>query len=388
MTGAGDDREPAVMRATRVATDVAASHAGDVDVRGRFPEEAVTALRREGLLSLMIPRELGGGGADLSTVAACATSLARACGSTALIFAMHHSQVACLVRHGDDQPAVSDVLRRIAAGELLVASATTESAKGGDVSTSLCHVERRGSRFILHKQASVISYGEYADVVLVTARREQESVAHDQVLVICTRDGLALERTGGWDTLGFRGTCSHGYALAAEGDVSQVLTTPFSQISGQTMLPVSHVLWAAVWLGLAEEAVDRARQQVQSAARARPSVLPVGALRLADAVRRLLEFRALVRGAADRAESGGNDITLLARPASVVEFNSLKVSSAEAVTAIVADALAICGITGYQNGEPTSVARLLRDAHGASLMINDDRIRQNTAQLLLAAKTI
>lgn len=51
-------------RAGRVAT-IAAKHADDVDVTGRFPQEAVDALRRERLLGIQVPSSLGGEGASI-----------------------------------------------------------------------------------------------------------------------------------------------------------------------------------------------------------------------------------------------------------------------------------------------------------------------------------
>jgi len=48
--------------------------------------------------------------------------------------------------------------------------------------------------------------------------------------------------------------------------------------------------------------------------------------------------------------------------------------------------LMICGMAGYKNGTDYSVGRHLRDLYSAPLMINNDRIAQNTASLLLAQR--
>ena len=52
--------------------------------------------------------------------------------------------------------------------------------------------------------------------------------------------------------------CSLGFYLEAEGDVKSIFTDTFDIISRRTMLPVAHVLWGSVWLGLATEAVNHA----------------------------------------------------------------------------------------------------------------------------------
>ena len=376
--------ESVTSRIARVAQQ-AASCAGDVDRQARFPSETITALRDARLLSTLVPVEFGGDGSSFRDVATVVTALGRSCSSSALIYAMHQSQVACLVRHRA-QESVQDTLRSIADGQLLLASATTEIGIGGDVRSSTCSVERVHNRFVLRKQAPVISYGSYADIVLATARRNADSAPHDQVLVICKADGLVLEKTGPWDTLGFRGTCSNGYLLTAEGDASFVMDDPYADISCQTMLPAAHLFWGAAWLGIAEEAAERARRFVQAAARAKLGTTPPGALRLAELFAVLQQLRDLVDGAMRRFEAIADDRGALSGAAVAVALNSLKVSASSLLVDIVHRALIICGISGYREDSPFSLGRLMRDALGAELMVNNDRISHHNAQLLLVAK--
>ena len=53
---------------------------------------------------------------------------------------------------------------------------------------------------------------------------------------------------------------------------------------------------------------------------------------------------------------------------------------------IVGQAMQICGIAGYKNEGKYSLGLQLRDAHLATLMINNDRIHQTNASLLLVHK--
>ena len=101
--------------------------------------------------------------------------------------------------------------------QLLLASSTTEGKGGGNVRSSEAPVEHVDGRIILVRDASVISYGAQADAVVTTARRAADADASDQVLVVFEKKNYALEKTGGWDTLGMRGTCSAGFSLKADG---------------------------------------------------------------------------------------------------------------------------------------------------------------------------
>jgi len=378
-----DGRRPdLVSRAARIGAEVAAPVADEVDRDARFPSEAVDALRSEGLLGALIPVRLGGGGARVPDVARAVTALGRHCSSTSMIFAMHQIQVACLVRHGAT-PFFEEYLRRVAADGLLLASATTEIGVGGDVRTSRCAVERADGRFRLTKQAPVISYGQHADAVLATARRTPESPASDQVLVVCRPPGLSLEATSGWDTLGFRGTCSLGFGLVAEGEDDLVMSVPYADISSQTMLPVSHIVWGSVWLGVAGAAVERARRFVRAEARKQPGTTPPAAVHLAELMAAHQQMTELVEGSARRFDEMAADPDASAGMGFAIAMNALKVSASTMVIDIVGRAMAVCGMAAYRHDSPYSLGRLLRDAHGAPLMVNNDRILANNAQMLL-----
>ena len=272
------------------------------------------------------------------------------------------------------------------AEERLIASATTEVGVGGDLRTSLCAVEVVGDSFRLTKQAPVISYGEAADDILVTCRRSPEAGAGDQVQVLVRRQDYTAEPLCGWDTLGFRGTCSSGFTLSARGKAEQILPVPFGDILSETMHPYSHIVWSSLWLGIAADAVNRARAFVRAEARKTPGETPLSALRLAEVDAVLQEMRNHI--ASHTREY--HELLRRGRTEALHEFgfairtNNLKLSSSQRVVDIVGRAMLICGISGYRNDSPYSLARQLRDAYGAALMVNNDRILKLNATMLLA----
>lgn len=378
-------------QARAVGAEVAALHADAVDRDARFPEEAFAALRERRLLGALVPAELdgvdlGGGGASLFDVAAACHALARHCASTGMIYAMHQIQVACLVNHGRDSAWHRDLLARIAGEQLLLASATTEAETGGDIRNSVCAVKEEGGRFTLAKNASVISYGDAADAILVTARRTPEAPSSDQVIVAVTKADYRLEKTSGWDTLGMRGTCSDGYRLEAAGAMAQVMPLPFADMSAQTMLPVTHILWSAVWLGIAADAVSRARAYVRAEARRKPGATPPCALRLAEATVKLQQMKAGVLTAIRQYELACGAPELLTTLSFATAMGTLKVASSELVLEVVDRAIRTCGLSGYRNDTPYSLGRHLRDAQSAALMIGNDRIVAHTANQLLVQR--
>jgi acyl-CoA dehydrogenase len=379
------DLRPLSERVAYVA-DIASRYAGEVDAAARFPAEAVDALRATGLLGASLPVALGGEGLSLVELGSVAAKLGAACSSTGMVFAMHHSQVLSLSRHLGGSPSLAVLAGRIASEQLLLASATTELGIGGDVRSSSCFVQLEGDRVRLVKNAPVISYGSEADLVLVTARRNADSAPSDQVLVVCDAEHVQLESTGGWDTLGMRGTASMGYRLTALVPADRVIPEPYDVISTETMLPVCHVLWASVWLGMARALVDTSRQYVRAAARRSIGSVPPGATKLVDLIAELERFETLVDGMAHRTDALSDDRDALGGVGFAVSINNLKVTASELVAQIALAALAITGISGYRNDGKYSVARLFRDAQGAALMVHNDRITANTARLILVQK--
>ena len=93
-----------------------------------------------------------------------------------------------------------------------------------------------------------------------------------------------------------------------------------------------------------------------------------------------------MRGAARTYDEVYDDLETLSGMGFAIAMNSLKVSSSTLVVDIVGRALTICGISGYREDSPYSLGRLLRDAHGAAVMVNNDRIIANNAQMLLVHK--
>jgi acyl-CoA dehydrogenase len=214
------------------------------------------------------------------------------------------------------------------------------------------------------------------------------------VMAICVRPDMELVSTGGWDTLGLRGTCSRPGRLTADVPAALVITD-YADVFVQTSLPVSLVLLGSVWMGIAEAAARRAHSSVRAQARkaraqagagsaAAPSM---GAFRLAELSTVLYQMRDVLGMAALEYErvKGTPEVESLQFTA---RMDTLKLSASAFVIDIVLRSMAICGLPSYMNGSPSSMARLVRDALAAPLMINNDRSLQASAQTMLIRKEL
>jgi len=357
-----------------MATATAAAHAADVDQTGRFPQEAIACLRDHRLLGTMIPVEFGGEGARVADVMEVCYGLGQVCATSAMIFAMHQVNVACLVRHGRGVTWHEQMMRRICSEQLLVASSTTEGQGGGNIRSSDAPIEYHGDQITLERQASVISYGAQADAIVTTARRLNEASASDQVLVVFARDDYTLEPTSSWDTLGMRGTCSVGFTLRASGKVEQILPVRYEDIHTQTMVPCAHLMWGAAWAGIAAGAVASTQLFVRNAARRSGGQLPPAAAHFTKAIALLNTLRGVLNSALRRYEQAVDSEKLLRSLEFQTAMNLTKVEASELAVETVMSALRVCGLAGYRNDTPFSIGRRLRDVLSSLIMINNERI--------------
>ena len=372
-----------------IATEVASKHAADVDAQARFPHETLAALREARLLSANVPADAGGSGCTMVQLATLCSSLSQACASSGMVLAMHYIQVACIARHSAESAFFQGYLRELVARQYLLASMTSEVGVFGDTRSSVCAVEREGGRFKLDKDATTGSYCAEADAILVTCRRAADAAASDQVLVLVRKSDYTLTQTTSWDTMGMRGTRSPGFKLESAGADEQIVPGAYADSSAQTMVPYSHILWAALWWGIGAEAVARASAFVRGQARKSPGTVPPTAVRLAELSARLQTMRhnwLAVATEFDTISATPDGMEQLTRIGWALRFNNLKISASEMAPELVHKALQIVGILGYKNDSPFAMSRLYRDALSGSLMVSNERIAAKSASMLLVFK--
>lgn len=376
--------ERAILSLLAQAGDTLADEAARADRTGTFPERNIELLRRYRLLAAGIPRQYGGFGLDVPAQAAIASTLGSYCGSTAMIWAMHHVQVACLARCASSEPVVGGYLGKVASEQHLIASATSEAGIGGDLRRSIAAVMPAGPSTVrLEKQATTVSYAEYADSILVTARSGEHAAPGDQVLVLVPVAHCSLERTGTWNVLGMRGTCSPGFLIKAVFPEAYVLPEPFSVIASRCMVPLSHLLWAATWIGIAADAARRttaySKEKMRSAARSGTIAADV---RLGQMYQGLAQIRGSLRQFAadycDRQDGAELDDVVM-----TMRANALKASVSAGAVRVAELALQICGMAGYSEEGRYSVTRQFRDLHSAPLMISNSKLDLANSELLL-----
>ncbi|MBP1096932.1 UNVERIFIED_ORG: acyl-CoA dehydrogenase [Bradyrhizobium japonicum] len=367
-----------IERVARTAV-AAAADADGVDRDARFPHKAFDVAREQKLLGVMIPVEFGGFGASIYDVTDICYTLGRACASTAMIYAMHQTKVACVVRHGHGIPWMETMMRRVARDQWLLASSTTEGQNGGNIRASAAAVDVAGDTVSLVRDATVISYGAEADGLVTIARRATDAAASDQVLLALAKDDYSLKRTLGWETLGMRGTCSTGFELKVDCPTDRVFPEAYDKIHAQTMTPFAHLCWSSAWAGIAAAAVTRAQAFIRKAARSSGGQMPPAAAHFTAAKMSLAKLRALIAANIEAFARAEHDERALGSLDFQSSITLLKVQASELAVETVMHAMRTAGLSGYRNDGEFTMGRHLRDVLSSPIMINNDRILANAA---------
>jgi acyl-CoA dehydrogenase len=150
------------------------------------------------------------------------------------------------------------------------------------------------------------------------------------------------------------------------------------------MVPLSHIVWAACWLGIARRATATAQAQYKAKRRVDQNAGFGGEL-LSTTVAELRAFHSLVEVAAeeyDRLVADPTKWPVLRSARYAVRMNGLKMTASRHVTNICLSCLEVCGMTGYLEDSQYSISRMLRDGLSSLVMVNNQRLVRTNAKLL------
>src|SRR5919202_2314521 len=158
-------------RARRIAREVVAPRAAEIDAQGLYPHDVFAAFREAGLLGLSFPSEYGGTGAGTLGLAVATEEVGKYCQSSALILLLTRLSTAAIMLGGSEQQK-QRYGRGVARGELKGAFALTEPQVGSDAAAIATTARLEGGTWILNGQKRWAGQATEADFCLVIAKTE------------------------------------------------------------------------------------------------------------------------------------------------------------------------------------------------------------------------
>lgn len=342
----------------RIAGEVAAAHAERVDRGSAFPQESIDALAREGLLGLISAPEVGGLGFGPGVAVRAVERLAGACGSTAMVVAMHYAGTAVIEKYGP-----LDIRKEIAAGRHLSTLAFSEAGSRSHFWAPVSTAARVNGHVEIHAQKSWVTSASHATSYVWSSRPIAAEGASTIWLVPRAAAGLSATRP--YEGLGLRGNDSS--PVAAEG----VKLTEAHMLGGDgegfavmmgTVLPIFSMMNAAFSVGLMEAATRRTAEHASGSRYAHidSTLADLPTIRAYVARMRVKTdaTRALLHDTIDAVETGREDAMLR-----VLEC---KAAAGETAIEVLSIAMRVCGGAAYRRD--VGVERLFRDAQAANVM--------------------
>jgi alkylation response protein AidB-like acyl-CoA dehydrogenase len=349
----------------KLAKQLLAAHADDIDRARSFPRENIRELGRSGLAGLVVPLEYGGAGAGIPEMAQVLERMAQACPSTAMVMLMHYCGAAVVAAKGSATLKQS-LLPAIARGEHLTTLAFSEAGSGGHFYMPVSEVRRNGRGLRLTARKTFVTSAGEADSYVVSTRKAGASGPTDLDLYLIARGTKGFEVGKPFEGLGLAGNASapmnledvgleEEKRLGSEGNGFQTMM--------EVVLPHFQVGVAAVSLGIASAAFQAAAAHVVArkydhAGGAALAAIPRVQFLAAEMALELRSARAYLGETIRRIAAGD--------PEAMLDVLGVKARAAEAALAVASRAMTLGG--GAAFGRRGGLERIFRDAQAASVM--------------------
>lgn len=337
------------------------------DAEGKWPEEGLKALQKEGLAGLIVPKENGGHGQGLYALAKTCEILAQGCSSTAMCFGMHHVGTAVIGAKATKLQK-EKYLEPIAQGKHLTTIALSEPGTGAHFyypQTKLQSFSENELKVTGSK--TFVTNGGHADSYVVSTVAFDPSADPFQFsCVIMDKSQGNMEWGPEWKGLGMRGNSSRSLEI-------KDATIPSAHLLGEkgdqlwfifnVVAPYFLTAMAGTYLGIAQAAFDEARNHLKRRTYSHSGTSlgehPVLQHKLGGLWAKVERTRQLIYYACQEGDQGNTE-------AAIPALMAAKAEVAICATEVVNDTMTLTGGIGYrENGK---LGRLLRDARAAHIM--------------------
>jgi butyryl-CoA dehydrogenase len=337
-----------------------APRAAEVDKSEEFPADNLRQMAELGLLGLPYPEEYGGGGGDYLSYAIAVEEIARACGSTALIYAAHVSLGCGPIYYFGTEAQKQKWLPHLCSGRGLGAFGLTEPEAGSDAGATRTVATRDGDHYVLNGSKMWITSGAIADVIVATAKTDPTAGTQGISCFLVEKGTPGFIPGKNEPKMGLKGSVTS--ALAFEN-----CRVPASNLLGQEgegfrqmliTLDGGRISIGAMALGLAQAALDEASRYARERVQFGQPIARFQAIQwmIADMATEIDAARLLIYRAAARKDAGQR----YTKEAAMAKLYASEVAERAAFKAVQ-----IHGGYGYSREYP--VERIYRDQRLCSI---------------------
>jgi alkylation response protein AidB-like acyl-CoA dehydrogenase len=190
--------------AKEVAENVVAARASEIDAKGEFPWDIVNVFAQKGLLNLLIPKEYGGGGGDITSYCRVVEEIAHYCVTSSLLIVVQAVGTMPIVISGSAEMK-DQFLKSLVKDGVLVCFCLTEPEAGSDSASIRAKAVLEGDHYLINGRKCFISNGGVSEFYTVFARSSSAKKAEGISAFLVERKsrGLSIGKTE--DKMGIRG---------------------------------------------------------------------------------------------------------------------------------------------------------------------------------------
>jgi alkylation response protein AidB-like acyl-CoA dehydrogenase len=358
--------------ARRIAKEVIAPRAAEIDETGVYPEDVFAAYKDVGLQGVAIPEQYGGSGAGTLAMVLAVEEVAKYCCSSGLMLLLTMLPTQPILIGGTEEQK-QKWIPPIARGEMRSSFCLTEPEVGSDAANLRTYAVKDGDQYVLNGEKVYISGGTVADYCTVFAKTDRNAGARGVSAFIVPTDtpGFTITRTD--RKMGVNGVPTAHFALQdvrvpAENLVGGVEGRGFNH----AMLGLNSVrpLVGARGLGLAEGAMSYALNYARERKAFGGPLTELQAIQFmfADMALAIESARMAVYKAGwlvDQGRVSKADAAYLSFGKTLATETAVKVSS---------DAMQVMGAQGYMKDHP--LERHYRDARQLMIVEGTSQIQR------------
>lgn len=328
--------------------------AAEIDKTDQFPRELYRKMGQLGLLGLLLPADVGGGGADSVSQALVQEELAR--GSATIANAQVTAIEEGLSIYEHASPELRErYLAGIISGELVPAFALTEPGAGSDAAGVKTTASRNNGDFVINGSKTFITAGSLAEVVIVIAVTDPAAGTRGMSAILVDSDTPGFSAGKPEELMGVRG-------LGTSTLHFENCRVPESRLIGEegrglrmglTTIDLGRISTAAMAVGIARAALEAALDYSQQRRQFGQAIFDFQAVQfdLAEMATQIDAARLLYLHAAQLRDGGQRFVR---------EASEAKMFASDIASSVAEKAMLIFGGNGYSKEYP--VERYVRDA--------------------------
>lgn len=339
----------------RMADEVIAPRAAEIDSTDEFPWDIKELLQRQGVLGASFPESLGGGGLGYLAVCLVVEEIARVCASASLIVQVQAFAATPILLVGTETQKQRHC-PPLARGEKLCGFALTEPGAGSDAGAMVTSAQLKGDVYVLNGVKHFITNATIADLFIVFAMTDRTKGINGISAFIVEKDMPGFHIGHVEKKMGMHGSPTAEIILEDCRVPRENLLGPEGEGFKTAMrtLDRSRPIIAAQALGIAQASLDFATKYSKERAQFGRPISQFQGIQfmLADMAAQIEAARSLTYHAASLADENSPALTYFAAAA--------KLFASDVAMRAATDAVQIGGGYGYLVDFPAE--RYMRDA--------------------------